>query len=105
MGNHFKIAHALLYVGGIIWVLYRSSSSWKLFLQNTTARSSWVRNLILGILLLTGVSVAIYVIRIGDVQQVIGLDPQRTLDNLTLLCVAVFVYAVGYLRLRHPCLG
>lgn len=99
IGNPLKIVHALAYLGLTLWLFSRTSDT--SFFQSRTSQSTWIRNLLISTLLLTGIAIVVFVTRV-DTAPALGVSPEGTLDHLTLLCTTLFVYAVGYLGLRTP---
>lgn len=96
-----KLLHGFAYLGLVAVAVRRHRRR----LQDT--RSSvehmtlaWVQNLMLGVIALLILSAVFYVL--GDQTSVVGLDPSGPYDDLTLLGVTVFVYALGYFGLRQP---
>lgn len=63
-------------------------------------RLRWLRTLTLGVTLLLTLSTILFLM--GGQAAALGMNPSALYDDLTLLAVTVFVYAVGYLGLRQP---
>lgn len=101
--NHVKLLHALIYIGVILVLLRRHRHRIKdTFSFTERIDLSWLRNLMVGIVLLTILSVVVYLFRLQEQAPVMGLDPNTTYDNYTLLGMALFIYAVGFMGLRQP---
>lgn len=98
-----KLVHALVYVGLVIVVLRRHRA--RLAAQRSSvehATLNWLRNLVIGIVVAAGVSITFYALSARGSASFLGFDPVETYDDYTLLSLAAFVYAIGYLGLRQP---
>ncbi len=100
---HAKIVHAFLYLVMTVATIRR-------FMRGASASHSpsekftlaWIRNLTFGILVLMVVSILMYILSLNESTSVIGMDPAVEYDDYTLLCLALFVYAIAFLGLRRP---
>ena len=101
--NHFKLVHALVYVGMILSLLkrhrYRIQDR---FSSIERINLNWLRDLMIGIVVLMVVSIALYILSLGGQRIVIGLDPSTINDDYMLLGLACLVYGVGLMGLRQP---
>jgi AraC-like DNA-binding protein len=96
--NHFKLPHGLAYIGATALLIRRAQRA-----GNVGPGIAWLRQLTIGVGVLTGLSVVLYVLQSGA--SGVGLAPDGILDRLTLLAVTVFVYGIGYHGLRQPALS
>lgn len=101
--NHTKLIHALAYVGGTFVLLKKHRARIRdTFTTTEQINLVWLRNLLLGIIVLTGFTVVLYLLSLQRPAPVLGLDPGALYDDFTLLGITVFVYAIGYMGLRQP---
>lgn len=100
--NPLKLVHGFVYLGLIVGLLrrYRKRIA-DTFSSVERVRLAWLRNLTLGVVAMLGASAVFYVLGARGLP-VVGLDPDGIYDDLTLLGVTVFVYALGYFGLRQP---
>ena len=68
--------------------------------DSSLVRLRGLRNLAGGMVAMLLLSALFYAL--GGRNAVLGMDPDRLYDDLTLLTVTVFVYAIGYFGLRQP---
>jgi AraC-like DNA-binding protein len=101
--NHFKLVHALVYVGMILSLLkrhrYRIQDR---FSSIERINLNWLRDLMIGIVVLMMVSIALYILSLGGQRIIVGLDPSTINDDYMLLGLACLVYGVGFMGLRQP---
>ena len=95
------LLHGAVYLGLVIVVLRRHGRR----LRETQPsdehmRLRWLRNLTAGVVTMLALSALFYAL--GGRNAILGMDPLGTYDDLTLLALTVFVYAIGYLGLRQP---
>jgi len=100
--NPLKLVHGFVYLGLVVGVLKRHRRR----LQDTLSsvehiRLAWLRNLTIGMVVLLAIATLFYVLGALGVAS-FGMDPETVYDDLTLLCVTIFVYALGYFGLRQP---
>ena len=101
--NHFKLVHAFVYIGMILSLLKRHRHRIRDTYSSTERINlTWLRNLMIGIIALTAVAVVLYLLTLGNEGPVMGLDPSTVYDDYMLLCLALLVYAVGFMGLRQP---
>lgn len=101
--NPLKLVHGLVYVGLVIALLRRHRARVRGRLSDVERVTlNWLRNLTVGTAALTGVTAVLYVLAARGAVPLVGLDPTQGYDDYTLLAVAVFVYAVGYMGMRQP---
>lgn len=101
--NHFKLIHALIYIGSIFVALKRHRRRVKDSFSTTERISlNWLRNLLVAILVLAGTAILFYLLTLNAQAPLIGHDPASPYDDYTLLGVAIFVYAIGFMGLRQP---
>ena len=101
----FKLIHGCVYLALVVRRLQRhrrrvldgGSEAERVML-------GWLRTLTAGVVGLLAISVVLYVVGARGRAAVVGMDPTGIYDDLTLLGVTVFVYAFGYVGLRHPSL-
>ena len=101
--NPTKILHGISYVVatfGVLRVQRRRLKDEPSHIERLSL--AWLRNLTIGIISLTTIAAVLYVANLRNGGPVLGMDPGRLYDDLTLLSVTIFVYAVGYLGLRQP---
>jgi AraC-like DNA-binding protein len=98
-----KLAHALAYIVALVALLRRHRRRLAdEFSSTDRVTLDWLRNLVAGIVVLAGVTFATYAFVTAPRGPTVGLDPLTYADDLTLLALTVFVYAIGYLGLRQP---
>ena len=96
-----KLVHGSVYLGMIVVLLRRHGRRIRdTFSSVEDVRLRWLRNLTAGVVVMLVISGGLYVL--GTQANVVGMDPSGIYDDLTLLCVTVFVYALGYFGLRQP---
>ena len=101
--NHAKLIHGLGYVGFTFALLKKHRVRIKdTFTAIDRINLGWLRNLLVGIVLLAGFTAVLYVLSLQRPAPVLGLDPGALYDDFTLLGLTVFVYAIGYMGLRQP---
>ena len=101
--NHFKLVHALVYIGMTLALLKRHRREIKdTFSSTERINLVWLRNLMIGIIALVCVAVALYLLALRDPGPVMGLDSATVYDDYTLLSLALFIYAIGFMGLRQP---
>ena len=96
-----KLVHAAVYLGLVILLLRRHGRRVRdtfSSVEHVTLR--WLRNLTAGVVVMLAISALLYAL--SGRGFAVGMDPSGIYDDLTLLCVTVFVYAVGYFGLRQP---
>lgn len=91
--NPLKMLHGSVYLGLIVVRVRRAAPG----AEPGTLR--WLRGLTAGVLTMLAVVMVLYVLGGTDT---VGLDDASITDDLTLLTVTVFVYALGYFGLRQP---
>ncbi|MEM8601298.1 MAG: helix-turn-helix transcriptional regulator [Bacteroidota bacterium] len=99
--NPLKLLHGAVYLGLLMRLMQRYGR------RPQDTRSSveqiqlrWLRNFALGLVAMLVVSALLFAL--GGRDTVLGMDPSGVYDDLTLLAVTVFVYAIGYFGLRQP---
>jgi AraC-like DNA-binding protein len=100
--NPLKLLHGFVYLGLIVGLLRRHRH--RLAETHSAAervRLAWLRNLTVGVVVMLVAAAVLYVLGARGLP-VVGLDPSGIYDDLTLLCVTVFVYVLGYFGLRQP---
>lgn len=101
--NHAKMIHGLCYVALTFILLKQHRVRIKdTFTAIDRINLVWLRNLLVGIVLLAGFTAVLYVLSLQRPVPVLGLDPGALYDDFTLLGITVFVYAIGYMGLRQP---
>ncbi len=99
--NPLKLIVGGVYVAMIVYTLKRHRTRLR---DNVSSvehmQLLWLRNLTIGTVGLLTVAATVYVL--GGHATVVGMDPGEFYDDLTLLAVTIFVYAVGYFGLRQP---
>lgn len=101
--NHGKLIHALLYVGLIFRLLHRHRRRIRdRYSDVDRINLAWLRNLLVGIVMLVGLAGVFHVLSLGRDAQVLGADPATLYDDYMLLATALFVYAIGLMGLRQP---
>lgn len=101
--NHFKLVHALVYIGIILSLLKRHRHRIRdTFSSTERINLVWLRNLVIGIIAVAGLAVVTYLLALGRQGPVMGLDPSTVYDDYMLLGLALFVYAIGFMGLRQP---
>ncbi|PAP76433.1 helix-turn-helix transcriptional regulator [Rubrivirga marina] len=97
--NPLKMLHGAVYLALSVAVLRRAvRQSGEAPAEHVRLR--WLQILMAGVVAMLGLSVVLYVL--GGRDSVVGMDPDAPFDDLTLLAVTVFVYAIGYFGLRQP---
>ena len=97
-----KLIHGLVYLALVIYLLRRYRRQIKdTFSAVEGVQLAWLRNLTAGMVTLFMIAGIIYVLGSRGVV-LIGMDPGGIYDDLTLLSVTIFVYALGYFGLRQP---
>lgn len=98
-----KLAHGVVYLALIVGQLRRHQRRLKdTFSSVERVRLAWLRNLTAGVVAMLLISAVFYVLGTRGLVPVVGMDPSGLYDDLTLLAVTVFVYALGYFGLRQP---
>lgn len=103
--NNIKLIHALSYVGAVLMVIKHHRERIKdTFSSIDRIHLAWLRNLMVGIVAVAVVAVVAYLLSLRNSPGTVGMgmDPNSTYDDYTLLCTALYVYAIGYLGLRQP---
>ena len=101
----FKLTHGCVYLALVVRRLKRHRQ--RVLDAGSEAERvmlGWLRTLTAGVVGLLTISVVLYVVGARGRAAVVGMDPTGIYDDLTLLGVTVFVYAFGYVGLRHPSL-
>ncbi len=99
--NPLKLLHGAVYLGLVVSMLRRHGQRVKDTLSSVEhVRLRWLRNLAVGMVAMLALSALFYAL--GGRNAVLGMDPVRLYDDLTLLAVTIFVYAIGYFGLRQP---
>lgn len=97
-----KLLHGVVYLGLIIGLLRRHRRRVADTLSSLErVRLTWLRNLTLGVVAMLGASAVLYALGARGLP-IVGMDPSGIYDDLTLLGVTVFIYALGYFGLRQP---
>ena len=103
--NPLKLVHGLAYVAAVVAVLRRHRRRVAdTFSSTEHVTLRWLRNLTVGVVALLGTAGVLYAFALPRSVPVLGLLPDTHFDDLTLLSVTAFVYAIGYLGLRQPAL-
>lgn len=98
-----KLVHGSVYLALIVGLLRRHQRRVRdTFSSVEHVRLAWLRNLTAGVVAMLLVSAVLYVLGTRGLAPVVGMDPSGLYDDLTLLAVTVFVYALGYFGLRQP---
>jgi len=101
--NPLKLVHGLAYVGAVVAVLRRHRRRVaETFSSTEHVTLRWLSNLTVGVVGLLAVAGALYALGVREAAPVLGLAPGVLFDDLTLLSLTAFVYAIGYLGLRQP---
>lgn len=100
--NDLKVLHGLLYVVGVISMLV----SYRKKIKNSYStidkiNLNWLQRLIIGAALLGGISGGLHFIPVSNETVLMGLS-SSIYDDITLLAVTFFVYAIGYMGLHQP---
>lgn len=96
-----KLVHGVAYLGLVVWRLrWHRRRVEGAPTQHVTLR--WLRTLTVGVVVLLAASAVLYAVGARGLVPVLGMDPTGVYDDLTLLGVTAFVYALGYLGLRQP---
>ncbi|GAB5535399.1 MAG: hypothetical protein Rubg2KO_16480 [Rubricoccaceae bacterium] len=100
--NPLKLVHGFVYLGLVVGCLRRHQRH----LRDTPSsvehvRLAWLRTLTIGVVVMLACATLFYALSALGVAS-FGMDPESMYDDLTLLCVTVFVYALGYFGLRQP---
>ncbi|WP_412070051.1 helix-turn-helix transcriptional regulator [Rubrivirga sp. IMCC43871] len=93
VANPLKLLHGAVYLALIVARVRRTGG------VASPATRRWLRGLTAGVLAMLLASALFYVLGGTDA---VGLDDASVTDDLTLLTVTVFVYALGYFGLRQP---
>ena len=103
MINHIRVIHAFIYLvfSYLLLRAYRRSIKDD-FSSLERINLTWLRNFLVCMILLAGISIGFYIFSLQTPSPVIGLDPGSRTDDLTLLTVALMVYALGFMGLRQP---
>lgn len=101
--NHAKLVYALIYIGITLMLLKRHRRR----IRDTYSSIEhinliWLRDLMIGIVILASIAVVFYILRLRIAGPVMGLDPTTEYDDYTLLGTALLVYAIGFMGLRQP---
>ena len=100
--NPLKLVHGFVYLGLMIGLIRQHQHR---VVDNSSpveqARLKWLRTLTIGVVAMLVSATLIYAFSAFGVAS-LGMDPDAWYDDLTLLCVTVFVYALGYFGLRQP---
>ncbi|WP_412060691.1 helix-turn-helix domain-containing protein [Rubrivirga sp. IMCC45206] len=91
--NPLKLVHGSVYLALIVACVRRAGGG------ASPGTQRWLRGLTAGVLAMLLASALFYVLGGTDA---VGLDDASVTDDLTLLTVTVFVYALGYFGLRRP---
>ncbi|MEM9663967.1 MAG: helix-turn-helix transcriptional regulator [Bacteroidota bacterium] len=99
--NPLKLLHGAVYLSLLVHLLQRYGQH----LQESNASVEhtplrWLRNMTTGLVAMLVVSVLFFVL--GGRHTVLGMNPSGFYDDLSLLSVTIFVYAIGYFGLRQP---
>jgi AraC-like DNA-binding protein len=101
--NPLKLVHGLVYVAAVVAVLRRHRRRVaETFSATEHVTLNWLRNLTVGVVVMLATAGMLYALGVREAAPVFGLAPASVFDDLTLLSVTVFVYALGYLGLRQP---
>ncbi|OZC02080.1 helix-turn-helix domain-containing protein [Rubricoccus marinus] len=103
--NPLKLVHGFVYIALVVALLRRHRA--RVRDQEAPVDSvslRWLRALAVSVLALLTVVTVLYAAGVRDHVPTLGMDPSAIYDDLTLLSVTVFVYALGYFGLRHPSL-
>lgn len=101
--NHAKMVHGFVYLGALFVMLNRYRHRIRdTFSSTDRINLLWLRNLLIGIVCLFVISTVLYVFTLNQTSFVIGMDPAVRYDDYTLLGLALFVYATGFMGLRQP---
>ena len=101
--NPLKMVHGVVYVGVLIRLLRRHRARVKdTFSSIEHLTLNWLYHLTIGLVLMVGGAVVLFGLSYRTGMPVLGLDPTGPYDDLTLLGLTVFIYAIGYLGLRQP---
>ncbi|MEO0559554.1 MAG: helix-turn-helix transcriptional regulator [Bacteroidota bacterium] len=100
--NPLKLVHGFVYLG----LMSRLIRQHRHRVADTSspveqARLKWLRTLTIGVVAMLVSATVIYAFSASRAAS-LGMDPDAWYDDLTLLCVTVFVYALGYFGLRQP---
>lgn len=99
--NPLKLLHGAVYLGFVVAMLRRHGRRAKSMQSSAVnVRLQWLRNLTIGVVTVLALSGLFYIL--GGHNAVLGMDPSGRYDDLTLLVVTMFVYAIGYFGLRQP---
>lgn len=103
MINHIRVIHAFIYlvISYLLLREYRRRIKDD-FSSLERINLTWLRNFQVCMILLAGISIGFYVFSLQNPSPVIGLDPGSRTDELTLLTLALMVYALGFMGLRQP---
>ena len=101
--NNVKLLHGLIYIGMTLNVLRLHRKR----IQNTYSSIErinllWLRNLMIGIIALAGISLAFQIFTFQQESPAMGLNSTTLLDDYTLLGLALFVYFAGFMGMRQP---
>ncbi len=103
VANHLKLPHALFYIVGILVLLKRHRQRVQdAFSYTEHVTLNWLRDLMIGIIVVAGFTAVLYVLALGTPTPAIGPDPATVYDDYTILGLAVLVYATGFMGLRQP---
>ncbi len=98
--NPLKMLLGAGYLALVVAVLRRATRRAEGGAPADRVRLRWLQTLTAGVVAMLGVSVVLYAL--GGRAAGVGMDPDAPFDDLTLLAVTVFVYAIGYFALRQP---
>jgi AraC-like DNA-binding protein len=101
--NPLKLVHGLAYVVAVVARLRRHRRRVvETFSSTEHVTLNWLRNLTVGVVVMLATAGLLYALGAREAAPILGLAPASVFDDLTLLSVTVFVYAIGYLGLRQP---
>ena len=100
--NPLKLVHGVVYLG-LVWGCLRRARTRTATGPSAGARVrlAWLRNLSVGVLLMLALATLVYAVDARN-GAALGMDAETWSDDITLLAVTLFVYALGYFGLRQP---